>query len=120
MSFERFEHDDHEPASVVRTLADLSLMLVLMFMMMVGQRSTPGTPLAADTRAAVKQAGSSTSDVNVALVGDGKFRLLPDGNELLTANALATKLRVPGAKPTAAIVLQFPTNTFASQLHAAL
>ena len=36
MSFERFEHDDHEPAAVVRTLADMSLMLVLIFMMMVG------------------------------------------------------------------------------------
>lgn len=120
MSFDRFEHDDHEPASVVRTLADLSLMLVLMFMMMVGQRATPATPLTADTRAAAKRPGGSNSDVNVALAGDGKFRLLPDGGEPLTAEALATKLHAPGMKPMIAIVLQFPSDTLASQLHAAL
>ncbi len=120
MSFERFEHDDHEPASVVRTLADVSLMLVLMFMMMVGQRTTPATSLTADTRASVKQVGDPNSDVNVALVGDGKFRLLPGGGEPLTAEALAAKLHAPGLKPNAIIVLEFPSNMLASQLHAAL
>lgn len=120
MSFERFDHDDHEPAAVVRTLADLSLMLVLMFSMLIGSRSTPARLPAADAHAAVKQASGRSADVNITLVGDGKFRLLPASGEPLTAGALASKLLVPGAKPVGVLVLQFPPNTLASQLHAAL
>lgn len=120
MSFERFEQDDHEPAAVVRTLADLSLMLVLMFSMLVGQRSTPATPPLADPNPARKQAGGRSVDVTIALVAEGKFRLLPNGGESLSAAALASKLRATEAKSMSVIALQFSPNTLASQLHAAL
>src|SRR5690242_16488305 len=118
----RFEDDDQEPVAVVRTLSDFALALTLVVLMLIGTRSAAENKLAANTRAATAQPGGTNSELSLLLIDSNKFAVLSDSGEKRSASAasLAAPWKLAHPNSPAAIVLQFPPKTLATDLHHAL
>jgi hypothetical protein len=123
----RFEDDsDEQPATVARVMADFALALILILVMLVGTRSPSGaqTDPRAASRAATLQPDGKQADLNLALTGTGKFlRLSSAGSnaaEPIDGATLANQWMKTNAVPPVTVVIEFPTNTLASDLHRAL
>ena len=118
----RFEEDDHEPVAVVRTLSDFALALTLVVLMLIGTRSAAENKSMADTHAATGRRAATNAELNLLLINSGRFAVLSAGNE--KGNVSAASLAQPwiAAHPNASatVVLQFPPQTLATDLHRAL
>jgi len=120
----RFEDEEHEPVAVVRVMADFALALTLIVLMLIGTRS-PSAPKVEESvasRAATPQPGAKKADLSVALVGDGKFKILPlaEGEVPMDGATLVERwIKSHGSVP-ASIVVQFPTTALAATLHRGL
>jgi hypothetical protein len=118
----RFEEDDHEPVAVVRTLSDFALALTLVVLMLIGTRSAAENKSMADTHAATSRSGATNAELNLLLINGGKFNVLSEGREKGEASAASLAGPWISAHPndSATIVLQFPSQTLATELHRAL
>jgi hypothetical protein len=116
-----FEEEDQEPVAVVRTLSDFALALTLVVLMLIGTRSAAEMKRAAETRAASGQGGKAAPELTLLLVSN-KFNLLSDRGEAgqLSAAEVAAPWVAAHSNSTATVVLQFPQQTLAKDLHAAL
>jgi len=123
----QFEDDtDEQPATVARVMADFALALILILVMLVGTRSplaAPADPRAA-ARAAILQPEGKRADLNLALTGTGKFLRLPssggNADEPIDGAALASQWMKSNALAPSTVVIHFPTNALASELHRAM
>lgn len=119
------DHSDEEPVSVVRVMADFSLCLTLIVLMLVGTRS-PSAPAAEErstSRAATPQPGTTKVEMAVALRENGKFLELPILNlAAVPADGFTIVqqwVKSHGAIP-ANVVVQFPPKVLAADLHRGL
>ena len=123
----RFDDDnDEQPATVARVMADFALALVLILVMLVGTRSPSAAPTdaRAAARAATVQPEGKRADLNLALTGAGKFLRLPssgrNADEPIDGAALASQWLKSNALAPDTVVVHFPTDALASDLHRAL
>ena len=123
----RFDDDnDEQPATVARVMADFALALILILVMLVGTRSPAAAPhdRPADSRAVLRQPQGKRADLDLVLTGAGKFLRLPStgghSDQPIDAAALASQWMKSNALAPGTVVVQFPSNALASDLHRAL
>jgi hypothetical protein len=120
----RFEDEEHEPVAVVRVMADFALALTLIVLMLIGTRSPSAPPPEERTasRAATPQPGAKKADLSVALVGEGKFTMLPpaEGEVPMDGAILVQRWMKSHSSTLGSVVIQFPSKALAADLHRGL
>jgi Na+-translocating ferredoxin:NAD+ oxidoreductase RnfG subunit len=117
------EEEEQEPVAVVRTLSDFALALTLVVLMLIGSRSVAGNRPAAKAQAAESQSGSQTVDLNLLLLDRARFKDLDEKRQrqqARTAGSLAQAWAKARPGRAAAVVVQFPRETLATDLHEGL
>ena len=120
----RFEDEEDEPVSVVRTLADWSMNLTLVVLMLIGTRSPTASSPAdrSSSRAASQLPGAKKTDLTVVLLEDATFLTLPSAPDAkpMDGTALARHWQNTHSNAPASVVVQFPTKALAADLHRGL